>query len=278
MNAPAGPAELIAAAQNADADRWLAAQFADAPTRMRLAALYALADEINRIPERISEPMVGEIRLAWWREAIETAVNDPDAAPRHPMLAAFVSMAPGEGMVAAAPAFDRIITARIAELDAGPFPNAAARLKFAKDTAGALAEIAAMCCDHAISDAARQTASDAGAAWGLMGLARAFAHRAQKGRPPVTIQELTDLGAKTADFAQNRALVASATTPLIAAAVAAHGNARGGRRAFPARVWPAVGYAALIPSYAAALGKTTVGPGGLRRRWILFANSITGGL
>ena len=54
-----------------DVDRYLAALFAPAAQREHLFALYAFNLEVARIPDMVSEPMLGEIRLQWWRETID---------------------------------------------------------------------------------------------------------------------------------------------------------------------------------------------------------------
>ena len=54
-----------------DRDRWLACTFAPAQARRRLMVLYCLNVELARIPELITEPMAGHIRLQWWRDSIE---------------------------------------------------------------------------------------------------------------------------------------------------------------------------------------------------------------
>src|SRR5476649_2521907 len=54
-----------------DHDRFLTALFAPADRRDDLLALYAFNLEIAKIRETVTEPMLGRIRLQWWREAIE---------------------------------------------------------------------------------------------------------------------------------------------------------------------------------------------------------------
>ena len=56
-----------------DPDRYLSALFAPAERRPLLFALYAFNHELARVAERVREPMLGEIRLEWWREAVEGA-------------------------------------------------------------------------------------------------------------------------------------------------------------------------------------------------------------
>lgn len=54
-----------------DEDRWLAAGYAAEADRRKLLALYAFHCELRRIPSAVSEPALGEIRLQWWREALD---------------------------------------------------------------------------------------------------------------------------------------------------------------------------------------------------------------
>lgn len=76
-------AELV---READRDRYLAALFAPAEHRDALMALYAFNIEIARVRDLAREPMPGEIRLQWWREAL-AGERDIEAAA-HPVAAA----------------------------------------------------------------------------------------------------------------------------------------------------------------------------------------------
>jgi 15-cis-phytoene synthase len=54
-------------------DLWLAALFAPAPLRPHLHALAAFVHETGGVAARVREPLAGEMRLAWWREALAGA-------------------------------------------------------------------------------------------------------------------------------------------------------------------------------------------------------------
>lgn len=73
--------------RQADHDRYLSTLFAPAQKRSGLFALYAFDVEIARIRDLAHEPMPGEIRLQWWREAVlgERAAE----ASANPVAAAF---------------------------------------------------------------------------------------------------------------------------------------------------------------------------------------------
>ena len=79
---PAALSPVGALARAADYDRYLSALFAPVGSREALFALIAFNHEIARIPEAVSEPMLGRIRLQWWREVVE-AVYAGAPARRH---------------------------------------------------------------------------------------------------------------------------------------------------------------------------------------------------
>ena len=71
---------LAAQLRAADPDRYFSALFAPAAARPFLFALYAFNHEVARVAETVREPMLGAIRLEWWRETVEGAHK---GAPRN---------------------------------------------------------------------------------------------------------------------------------------------------------------------------------------------------
>src|SRR3954464_4379948 len=69
-----------------DKDRFLATLFAPQKYRRALYALYAFNLEVTRTRELAREPMPGEIRLQWWRDALGGAGRGGGDA--HPVAAA----------------------------------------------------------------------------------------------------------------------------------------------------------------------------------------------
>jgi phytoene synthase len=71
----------------ADKDRFLAALYAPAAKRAHLFALYAFAHEIARVSDVARQPIAGEIRLQWWRDALlgerSEVLANPVAAALH---------------------------------------------------------------------------------------------------------------------------------------------------------------------------------------------------
>ena len=66
---------LAQSVRAADPDRYFSTLFAPAPLRPHLFALYAFNHEVARIAETVREPMLGAIRLEWWRETAEQAAR-----------------------------------------------------------------------------------------------------------------------------------------------------------------------------------------------------------
>jgi phytoene synthase len=60
------------AAKAGEPDRYLAALLVPEPKRQALLALAAFAAEVARIPLAVREPVMGEVRLQWWRDALST--------------------------------------------------------------------------------------------------------------------------------------------------------------------------------------------------------------
>ena len=75
-------------ARENERDLWLAALFAPERLRPHLHALAAFAHEIGGVAARVREPLAGEMRLAWWREALAGA--RPTEAAGAPIAAAVI--------------------------------------------------------------------------------------------------------------------------------------------------------------------------------------------
>lgn len=68
-----------------DHDRYLSVLYAPAAVRPALFALHGIDLEMASVVVGTSEAMIGEIRLAWWREALEGL--DRGIVPAQPLLA-----------------------------------------------------------------------------------------------------------------------------------------------------------------------------------------------
>lgn len=68
----------------ADPERTLALDYAPVARRAALHALFALDDTLAQVPRTTTEPIIGQMRLAWWHDALTRL--DQAAAPAQPVL------------------------------------------------------------------------------------------------------------------------------------------------------------------------------------------------
>jgi phytoene synthase len=153
--------DLDALVRRVDPDRWISSRFiGDPQARADVIALYAFDHELARAPKVSSNPLIGEIRLTWWREALDE-IFEGRPVRRHPTAEALADVVARRDL-ARAP-LEALIDARYRELDAAPMDEAEA-LAWARDTGGLAAELAATILDPATDvEAARA----AGSAWAL---------------------------------------------------------------------------------------------------------------
>jgi phytoene synthase len=168
---------LAAPARAADHDRYLCSLFLPSRARAASFTLILFNAEIARVFEAVSEPMLGQIRLQWWREAIDEIyqgggrkheVAEPlaRAIRRHNFTRSY---------------FDRLIDAREMDLAAAPPEDMAALENYAEESAAPLISLSleVMGADaNAQSELARHT----GIGWALSGLMRALPHHTVQGR------------------------------------------------------------------------------------------------
>ncbi|MEM8570176.1 MAG: squalene/phytoene synthase family protein [Pseudomonadota bacterium] len=126
--------------RRADPDRWRAAMAATGEKRDGLMALYAFNLEIARAPWVASDPLLAQIRLQWWKDAIDEIYAG--APPRRHEVVEPLSNAI---LAAGLPRhlMDETIDARIFDADAAPFKDAAALQVHVDRTAGHIMVLAA---------------------------------------------------------------------------------------------------------------------------------------
>ncbi|HZD25952.1 MAG TPA: phytoene/squalene synthase family protein [Alphaproteobacteria bacterium] len=151
-----------------DRDRYLTTLFAPPAARPRLIALYAFNLEIARVREAVSEPMMGEIRLQWWREAVaETEAGQP----RRHRVAEALAEAVGEGGLSGTTLL-ALIDARARDLDDTRFARLDDLVAYAEATSSML--LAAALDLLGVADGGvRRAARAVGIAYALTGLMRA---------------------------------------------------------------------------------------------------------
>ncbi len=160
-DAPAAAEDLDALIRRVDPDRWLSSRFvSDLAARADLITLYAYDNELARAPKVASNALLGEMRLTWWREALDEIFGGGPVR-RHPTAEALAKVVAARNLKREP--LETMIDARYRELDATPM-NEAELLDWARDTGGLSAQLAAQVLDPA-TDAKMALAG--GSAWSL---------------------------------------------------------------------------------------------------------------
>ena len=104
--------------RTADPDRWLSSRFVGDPiARSDLMALYAFEAELLAIPTRVTQPMLAEMRYAWWRDQMD-GVFSGQARKGHPVLEALTTAAERRPLDRSV--FDALIEAHIDRVHGEP--------------------------------------------------------------------------------------------------------------------------------------------------------------
>ncbi len=167
-----------------DRDRFVTALFAPPAQREDLFTLYAFNIEIARIRETVSEPMLGQIRLQWWRDTLDRVCRGDHA--HHPVADDLSLLIRRQSLPR--PLFDRLIEARELDMQDQP-PESLSQMKlYVEDSAAGLAALAALVLGGE-DDATQEAARHVGHAWGLVGLLRAHAFTIKARRLYLPIKE-----------------------------------------------------------------------------------------
>ncbi len=235
-----------------DPDRYLCALFAPAERREALFALYAFNAEIARARESVSQPLLGMVRLQWWRDAIAGIYGG--TPPRHEVVTALAEAVAKCGLDRAA--FDRLIDTRERDLDDAPPETLAALEDYADGASAALTAIALEALG-AGGEAARRAGRFVGIAWALSGVLRSatFHARARRLYLPADLMAAHGVGPEDV-FALRASPGLAAVASAVADAAGEHLRAaRAFRSAVPRAALPALLPASLADSDLARLGR-----------------------
>jgi phytoene synthase len=233
-----------------DPDRFLCALFAGAAARPALFALTAFNHELARAREAATNPIAAQIRLQWWRDAVEEAAAGRPA--RRHEVATPLAAAIGAGLLDPA-GLVALVDARDAETAEDGLETEAQFVAWLRGTAGGWSAVAARALG---ADAeAVEVLRALGAAYGLAGVLRSVAAHASQGRCLLPRDRLAAAGLSP------EGVVADPAAPALRALVAemaAEGQEalRGARRDIPRGA-----VAAALPAVLAArdLGRLAAG-------------------
>ncbi len=209
--------------EKADPDRIRAARLADVDQRDQLLALYAFHAELAKIPELVSEPMIGQIRYQWWRDCLEE-IYSGGPVRQHEVSGPLAEMVSQTELSRFH--LDQIINGRERDLDPRPFRSIEDAQDYTEATSGALLTAALVMLGA-------EPRKNAGRAWGLTGLARGYRYYADTMLKAVTFEQIV----ASAKLAYN-----DASAPI------------------PDPALPAIAYVALVPGYLKRMEKSGYDP------------------
>ncbi len=236
-----------------DPDRYRASLFADNTHRERLAVIYAFHAELAKVPEIVSEPMLGAIRYQWWRDAV-AEIYSAENVRAHEVTTPLQSVIKNTDI----PRFwlDKLINGRERDLDPTPFEGLDSAVDYCRNTSGVLIEIAS----QSVSPETKMPyIGMLGEAWGLVGLARAWSYYRSTMLSNLDFEGLCD------------------------AAQSKYSEASQGLGRVSSEVVPAIAYTALIPEYLKRLRRDEFDPStdkvnyqAYRKQWRLMQAVMRG--
>ncbi len=159
-----------------DPERFMAAMAAPVAARKILFPIYAFNVEVFRAPWLTQEALIAEMRLQWWRDALEE-IREGGTVRRHEVVTPLAEVLDAEGTTL----LDDLIIARYWDINRDPFEDAAAFDDYITHTSGHLMWAAA----RALGQADKDVMLDAGYAHGLGNLLRAIPALEEAGRVPL---------------------------------------------------------------------------------------------
>ena len=196
-------AYIVEQVRKDDPDRYLVCLFEKAAQQNALFSLYAFNQELAKTRENISDPMLGEIRLLWWKEALDGIVA---GTPReHPVIDA---LGLHLDVSAHIEALTQLIDARRLDIYSEGAKDFDSLIAYVQGTGGRLNRLALTLAAPEAGSAALSAAEDIGNAWAMTGLLRAAAFQMQHGNSLLPVPEIPS------DVTSWSAEAAEAMTPL----------------------------------------------------------------
>lgn len=187
------PGDAEAALEAFDPDRFVSLFFVPRRCRRDVLALYSLELEVSRIATQVREPMIAQIRYAWWRDQIDALYAGRSVtAPVLLMLVPAIATLDLPRKL-----LDEVVDWHARDCEAAPFEDLAQMIAHAKATSGSLMKLAVRvlgagqtsdeACDHA------------GVAYGLSRQLQEFAHWASHHRLRLPRRDLEECGIASTD-------------------------------------------------------------------------------
>ncbi|EME70792.1 phytoene/squalene synthetase [Paramagnetospirillum caucaseum] len=247
MSAPTVPSTALSHAaalvSRFDRDRFVTALFAPPEKREALMLLYAFNVEIAKVQESVREPMAGQIRLQWWRDALIAGAGG-GVCDNHPVARPLGELIRDRALPLEP--FDDLISARQDDLDGVSPADLAEAERYAERSSAALTHLA-LAALGAEDGESRRAGRHVGTAWGLVGSLRALGHHLSIGKLTLPEALLRAAGTSGDAVRAGRASTDALTQVARIMAEQARHHLAEARRARPGRG----GLAALLPAVLA---------------------------
>lgn len=155
--------EISNIVRNYDRDRYLASLFAPDDKREALLALFAFNTEISRIRYVVSEPQIGEIRLQFWADTLNSI--EEGTAQSHPVANALMKTFQVHDLPLEP--LQRLISAHQFDLYADHFPTLNDVEGYLGETSSIIIQLSGLILDRNLAEKFAAAAGLTGVAYGL---------------------------------------------------------------------------------------------------------------
>ncbi len=235
-----------------DRDRFLTCLFAPPDRREGMFGLFAFNVEVAKTREVVSQAMLGQIRLQWWRESLDELYAGKVRG--HEVLQCLAPVVAERGLTRGH--FDAVLDARELDLEDQPPADLDALETYARGTAAPLALLALEVLGVR-GEGPEAAARHVGTAWALTGLLRAVPFHAGSHRVVLPADLLKEHGVSTSKlFDGKRQEGLPQVVRRVAEVARGHlAEARARRRDVPRAALPALLPATMADTYLGALEK-----------------------
>ncbi len=160
-----------------DHDRYLLSLFAPAERREDLLTLFAFNLELSHIREQVSEPLLGQMRLQWWRDSL-AEIYASNKVPAHEILRPLAELITRYHLPAAL--LEEMVDAREFDLDENPPKTLDDFYALTLKTSAPLAKLAAPILGASFSDGV--TIVSAAEVYAIVGQLRSISYMARQRR------------------------------------------------------------------------------------------------
>ncbi|MGE0499601.1 MAG: phytoene/squalene synthase family protein [Rhizobiaceae bacterium] len=264
----------------ADPDRYLSLLYAPEDKRDNLVALYAFDAEIAALGQKVREPVAGEIRLQWWRDALAAPAGQFTGSPLADRLRLVIDEL---GLPLAA--FHSLLEARVFDLYADPMPSIMDLEGYCGETASAMFQFAGLALDRAAAGSIADVAGHAGCARAMTAIAARVSSDRRRTRCFFPRDLLSAAGIEPEAFVAGHDEIAAARAVTSLAALARGHLTKFERHAasLPSSLRPAFLPMAIVPAWLrrleqdpqAALSRQ-IRPPVLARHWLMLGRAVRG--